>query len=147
MTDKKDEDKDPLGRALGITPYEAQYDVFNQMLTDVTDDSAVKDFEIARSNFHSIINDGKDAIMKLALIAESSQHPRAYEVLAKLMETILNANERLLDMQIKVRDIHKADQPVNQQQKGSSVTNNLFVGSTAELQKILKEMRENKECK
>jgi hypothetical protein len=78
---------------------------------------------------------------KLAQIADSSQHPRAFEVLAKLMDTMLNANEKLLDLQTKIREIDSADSPINE--KAKTVNNNLFVGSTAELQKVLQDMKKN----
>ena len=54
------------------------------------------------------------------------------------MDTMLNANERLLDLQEKIREIKHADSPINE--KAKSVTNNLFVGSTAELQKMIKDI-------
>jgi len=57
------------------------------------------------------------------------------------MDTLINANEKLLDMQEKIRDITHADSPMNEQAK--NVTNNLFVGSTAELQKVLKDMKKD----
>jgi hypothetical protein len=80
-------------------------------------------------------------MVKLAQIADSSQHPRAFEVLAKLMDTMLNANEKLLALQTKIREIDAADTPVNE--KAKTINNNLFVGSTAELQKVLKDMKNN----
>ena len=80
-------------------------------------------------------------MFKLAEIASSSQHPRAFEVYAKLMDTMIQANEKLLDMQEKIREIRHVDSPINE--KAKSVTNNLFVGSTAELQKVLKDMKNN----
>ena len=73
------------------------------------------------------------------MVADSSQHPRAYEVLAKLMDTIIDANKDLLDLQTKIRDINTADTPLNE--KAKTINNNLFVGSTAELQKVLKELK------
>jgi hypothetical protein len=57
------------------------------------------------------------------------------------MDTMLNANEKLLDLQTKIREIDSADSPVNE--KAKTINNNLFVGSTAELQKVLKEMKNN----
>lgn len=136
MSDENDDD--PIGKALGLEPIEQTIGVLDKMLIDSHDDSASKDFETARANFHEMIEDGKEAMFKLAEIASSSQHPRAFEVYAKLMDTMLNANERLLDLQEKIREIKHADSPLND--KAKSVTNNLFVGSTAELQKMIKDM-------
>ena len=136
MTNEKDDD--PIGKTLGLEPIETKIDFIDKLLIDGLDDSATKDFELARSNMHEMINEGKEAMIKLAEIASSSQHPRAFEVYAKLMDTMMNANERLLDLQEKIREIKHADSPIND--KAKSVTNNLFVGSTAELQKMIKDM-------
>jgi hypothetical protein len=76
---------------------------------------------------------------KLSQIADASQHPRAFEVLAKLMETMLQANKDLLDIQKTIREIDAKDTPINDEAK--SVTNNLFVGSTSELQKVIENMK------
>jgi hypothetical protein len=111
----------------------------NGIIETALDDSAKKDFEQARANIHDLIENGKDAMDKLALIADSSQHPRAYEVLSKLMETMLQANRDLMDLQSKVREIKAIDQPIN---GARTINNNLFVGSTAELQKMIKNIRE-----
>ena len=137
----QDDDEDPIGKTLGLEPLENKIDVIDKMLIESHDDSASKDFETARANLHEMINDGKEAMFKLAEIASSSQHPRAFEVYAKLMDTMIQANEKLLDMQEKIREIRHSDSPMNEQAK--SVTNNLFVGSTAELQKVLKDMKNN----
>jgi predicted transcriptional regulator len=103
------------------------------------DDSATADFDMARSNIREVITNGSEAIFKLTEIAEQSQHPRAYEVLAKLMDSVVNANKELLELQTKIRTIQASDSPINE--RAQSVTNNLFVGSTAELQKVISDMR------
>lgn len=135
---ENEKDDDPIGKALGLEPIESKIDFIDSLLVNGLDDSATKDFEYARTNIHEMINEGKEAMFKLAEIAASSQHPRAFEVYAKLMDTMMNANERLLDLQEKIREIKHADSPINE--KAKSVTNNLFVGSTAELQKMIKDM-------
>jgi hypothetical protein len=132
---------DPIGKALGLTPVEKEVDVVSKMIADAHNDSAKQDFEVARANIHNMIENGQEAMIKLAQIADSSQHPRAFEVLAKLMDTMLVANEKLLDLQTKIRDISTSDSPINE--KAKTINNNLFVGSTAELQKVLKDMKKN----
>lgn len=139
MSDENNDD--PIGKALGLTPIEKTTDTINVMLADAHNDSARNDFEMARANIHEMLQNGSEAMHKLALIAESSQHPRAFEVLAKLMDTMLNANQKLLDLQSQIREINTSDSPINE--KAKSITNNLFVGSTAELQKVLKDMKKN----
>ena len=78
-------------------------------------------------------------MFKLGEIANSSQHPRAFEVLAKLMETMLQANKDLMELQSKIREINSADAPMSEHAK--TINNNLFVGSTSELQKMIENMK------
>lgn len=130
---------DPIGKALNLTPMHD--DPVKDIIAKAHSDSANDDFNIARINTHTVIENGLHAIEKLSQIADSSQHPRAFEVLAKLMDTVLTANKDLLELQQKHRDLKEGDQPNNDQAK--QVTNNLFVGSTAELQKVLQDMRKN----
>jgi hypothetical protein len=128
---------DPLGRALNLTPMN---DTVKAIVQKAHDDSAKNDFEMARSNIHEVISNGTFAIEKLAQIADSSQHPRAFEVLAKLMDTMLQANKDLLDLQKTIREIDAKDTPISDQAK---TVNNLFVGSTADLQKAIESMKNN----
>jgi hypothetical protein len=74
-------------------------------------------------------------------VARQSQHPRAYEVLSTLMNTMVGASKDLLELQAKKKKLLEEDPAANNQQ----VTNNLFVGSTAELQKMLDQRRNNSE--
>lgn len=138
---EENNDEDPIGKALGLGPIEKTTEAVSQLIAHAHNDSAKQDFEIARANIHNMIDNGTEAIAKLAQIADSSQHPRAFEVLAKLMDTLLVANEKLLDLQTKIREIDAADTPSNEQAK--TINNNLFVGSTAELQKVLQDMKKN----
>lgn len=114
-------------------------DQVKQIIAKGSDDSALADFNIARTNIHEIIQNGTFAIEKLSQIADQSQHPRAFEVLGGLYKVMLDANKDLMDLQKKVREIQAADEPHNQDAK--NITNNLFVGSTAELQKVLENMK------
>ena len=100
-----------------------------KMNTQISDD-----FEYARENMMEVINKGQEALFDLMDVAKQSQHPRAYEVLATMMSTMVGASKDLLDLQAKKKKIMEDDPTATAQQ----VTNNLFVGSTAELQKYLK---------
>ena len=135
-----DEEKDdPIANSLNLQPYTETLNSLETLKAKALDDSARNDFETARANIYEVIESGKEALFNLSMIAESSQQARAYEVLAKLMETIIDANKDLLDLQTKIRDINTADTPLNE--KAKTINNNLFVGSTAELQKVLKELK------
>jgi predicted transcriptional regulator len=135
MTDKNDDD--PMGKALGLPALKFEKTIDN-LIAQAHDDSAKNDFEAARANLYEVIQTGKEAMDKLTEIAGQSQHPRAFEVLAKLMDTIVTTNKELLQLQTKIREIDAADAPTNE--KAKNITNNLFVGSTAELQKMIKDM-------
>jgi hypothetical protein len=134
-----DEDKDPISKALNVSPFENTLNAVEIIKAKAHDDSAKNDFEMARSNIYEVITTGQEALLKLSEIASSSQHPRAFEVLAKLMDSITSASKDLLVLQTKIREIDSADSPINE--KAQTINNNLFVGSTAELQKVLKDLK------
>lgn len=139
MTDDN-ANNDPIGKALNITPMIASTTkMVDNLLANAHDDSARKDFESARANVIDMIETGQEALVKLSQIASSSQHPRAFEVMAKLMETLITANKELLELQTKIREIDAADTPIND--KAQTINNNLFVGSTAELQKMIENLK------
>lgn len=99
------------------------------------------DFEFARENLMDVINKGQEALFDLMDVARQSQHPRAYEVLSTMMNTMVGASKDLLDLQAKKKKLLEDDPAATPQQ----VTNNLFVGSTAELQKYLKQQKSDGE--
>ena len=138
------DDDNPINRALNLGPV-ARNDYSKAVSTIVNtarNDSAKEDFTFARANIREVVENGNDAIAKLASIADQSQNPRAFEVLAKLMDSMVAANKQLLDLQKEIRTIDKADMPQDEEAK-KSVTNNLFVGSTAELQKMIEDMKKS----
>ena len=93
-----------------------------------------KDYEYTRGNLYSIIEKGQEAINGILELAQESEMPRAYEVAGQLIKSVSDATDKLMDLQKKLKDVEEETQ-----QKGPSTVNNaLFVGSTAELQKILK---------
>lgn len=129
---------DPIGKALNLTPIQ-KTTTLNTIISEAHDNSAKNDFEAARANLYEVIQNGQEAMLKLGQIADSSQNPRAFEVLGKLMDTLIQANKDLLELQSKIREISVADTPTNEQAR--QITNNLFVGSTAELQKVIENIK------
>jgi hypothetical protein len=105
------------------------------------DPSIQNDFDYARENLMDVIEKGQEALFDLMDVARQSQHPRAYEVLSTMMNTLVGANKDLLDLQAKKKKLLEVEPEANNQQ----VTNNLFVGSTAELQKMIDQRRNNNE--
>lgn len=133
---------DPIANALGITPITPaeNTNVIKRLEQQANDDTAKEDFTIARSNIHNIIDTGSEALDRLMQIADQSQQARAYEVVAILMKNLLDANKDLLAIQKTIREISDIEKPTN----NTTVNhNNLFVGSTAELQKVIQDMRKN----
>lgn len=106
-------------------------------------DDIKKDYEYTRGNLYSIIEKGQMAINGILEIAEESDQPRAYEVAGQLIKNVADVAEKLIDLQKKIKDIDE------ETVKGpTNVTNALFVGSTAELSKLLKSQRkENKDSR
>jgi hypothetical protein len=136
MTD----DESPIDKAFDLAPMGNQSTAVSTLIAKAHDDSAREDFTFARANVREVVENANDAIAKLAVIADQSQNPRAFEVLAKLMDTAVGASKHLLELQKEIRAIDKADVPHDEAAK--SVTNNLYVGSTAELSKMLQSMRD-----
>ncbi len=137
-----DDDSNPIDRALGLNPIQ-QTTAVSTILAKVHDDSAKEDFTFARANIREVVENANDAIAKLAVIADQSQNPRAFEVLAKLMDTTVAASKHLMEIQKDIRQIDKPDVP-NSDEGKSQVTNNLFVGSTAELAAAISAINKNK---
>jgi len=105
----------------------------NENKSSIKDD-IVKDYEYTRGNLYSIIEKGQEAINGILELAQESDMPRAYEVAGQLIKNVADATDKLMDLQKKLKDIDD-----NKQSKGpTNVTNALFVGSTAELSKLLK---------
>ena len=133
--------KNNLDDAFNITPTEVEVDqtevkepVGIQKPDRLTKDDIDKDYEYTRGNLYSIIEKGQEAINGILELAQDSEMPRAYEVAGQLIKSVSDATDKLMDLQKKVKDVNE-DSP----SKGPSTVNNaLFVGSTAELAKLLK---------
>ena len=100
----------------------------------LTKDDIQKDYEYTRGNLYSIIEKGQEAINGILELAQESEMPRAYEVAGQLIKSVSDATDKLMDLHKKLKDVNE-----EQQQKGPNTVNNaLFVGSTADLTKLLK---------
>jgi|TARA_E500000178_G_C16740735_1_gene625821 hypothetical protein len=131
MTDKVDK---IIDKTLGVVD-----DIKNESKKSVTIQRSKKiddidsDYEYQRENFYSLIERGQDAVEGILELAQESEHPRAYEVAGNLIKQVSEVTEKLVDLQTKMKKLKEVPNsgPKN-------VTNALFVGSTAELQKMLK---------
>ena len=102
-------------------------------------DDVKKDYDYTRGNLYSLIEKGQEAINGILELAQESEMPRAYEVAGQLIKNVADATDKLMDLQKKLKDIE--EEKVG---KGPTTVNNaLFVGSTAELAKLLKQQTEN----
>ena len=95
----------------------------------------VKDYEYTRGNLYSLIEKGQEAINGILELAQEGQQPRSYEVVGQLIKSVGDVSDKLLDLQQKMRDLNKEEKSSSP----TTVNNALFVGSTAELQKLLKD--------
>ena len=130
-----------------FTELEKTFDVASEVVTDVRkvgiqkppkdrDKTDIRnDYEYTRGNLYSIIEKGQEAINGILELAQESDMPRAYEVAGQLVKSVSDATDKLIDLQKKLKDVEEESV-----QKGpSTVNNSLFVGSTADLAKMLKE--------
>jgi len=100
-----------------------------------------KDYEYTRGNLYSLIEKGQEAINGILELAQESEMPRAYEVAGQLIKNVADATDKLMELQKKLKDVEEETQA-----KGpTNVTNALFVGSTAELSKLLKNQNLDKD--
>ena len=133
---------DKLNEVLGIAEVDKTYEnevLPKKMNTEVMvpeDKDPDIDFETGRKNLYNLLDKGNEAIDGILNLAKEGEHPRAYEVAGQLIKTVSEVSQNLLDLQEKLKKIK--DVP----DKGpKNVTNALFVGSTTELQKMLKEKK------
>ena len=91
------------------------------------------DYKYSREVFYGLVERGQDAIEGILDIARESEHPRVYEVAGQLIKTVGETTEKLIDLQAKVKELDKDDTMPDK------VQNNLFVGSSTELQRLLKD--------
>jgi len=113
----------------------AQEVVTNQVTVVTENETVEDDYEYARKNLRTLIDNGKDVMENLTFLAKEGESPRAYEVIGQMIKTLADTNKDLLNLAKQKKDLQqKKDEET---QSPTHVTNALFVGSTAELQKLL----------
>lgn len=119
------------------TPEATVVDKIEKVIVEI--DDIKKDYQYSRGNLYSIIEKGQEAINGILELAQETEMPRAYEVAGQLIKNVADATEKLMDLQKKLKDIED-----DTSSKGPTTVNNaLFVGSTAELAKLLKQQNQN----
>ena len=134
MTKKFDKLDDTFNVAAEVVTESLPTKVERQKPDRLTKDDIEKDYEYTRGNLYSIIEKGQEAINGILELAQESEMPRAYEVAGHLIKSVSDATDKLMDLQKKLKDVEE-----EKVAKGpSNVTNALFVGSTADLAKLIK---------
>ncbi len=126
-----------INNALGITHDLAQELVSPKPIVRRPPDDldhADVDYKYSRENFYNLVERGQDAIDGILEVAKEGEHPRAYEVVGQLIKNVSEVTEKLVDLQEKMKKLKEV--PDNAPQ---NVTNALFIGSTKELQNLLKD--------
>ena len=117
-----------------IAPVESE--VTDAKSITVKADDPEKDYEYTRGQLYDLIEKGQEAVQGALEVAQESGHPRAYEVAVNAMKQVSDMTDKLIDLQKKMKDL---DAPVKG--KGPTTVNNtMFIGSTADLQKMIKDM-------
>lgn len=138
--------KDDISNSLGLEPLQNLNEGEGELIVPKkgelaeiksVDDKVDRDYDYARTNFYNIIETGTEALEQMLDVAKASEHPRAYEVVSTIMKTLVDANKDLVSMSTKKQESEEVKNPT----KNGVQNNNLFVGSTAELQQLLKDMR------
>tara|TARA_B100000287_G_scaffold59070_1_gene51826 strand:+ start:2611 stop:3030 length:420 start_codon:yes stop_codon:yes gene_type:complete len=127
---------DGLNEVFGNEPSELQKHVEKKKeITKLTDNPEIQqDYEVSRAQLHNLVMKGQEAVDGILDVARASDHPRAYEVAGQLIKSVGDVADKLIDLQGKMKELDKEDK------KGpTNVTNAMFVGSTSELQKLLKQ--------
>ena len=131
---------DGLDKVFGNEPTELEQHVekTKSLRTDTPD--IQQDYETSRAQLHSLVMKGQEAVDGILDVARASDHPRAYEVAATTIKAVGDVTDKLIDLQTKMKELDKEDK------KGpTNVTNAMFVGSTSDLQKMLKNINKTEE--
>jgi hypothetical protein len=135
MNNKIDEEFGILPKALQQVqiPWEEDEQTTVTKPIEVTGDDINDDYKYQRDNFYNLVEKGSSAIEGILELAKEGEHPRAYEVAGNLIKQVAEVTEKLGDLQEKMRRLKEVPNTAPK-----SVTNALFVGSTAELQEMIK---------
>ena len=128
---------DPVEKELGLNKIDIPTPVISRPSEKKEDVDA--DYDYQRENFYNLIEKGQDAIQGILNVAKESDHPRGYEVAGNLIKQVAEVTEKLGELQEKMKRLKEV--PSN---APKNVTNALYVGSTAELQKMLRDKKDGK---
>jgi len=113
------------------------------MITQANSEISVdanKDYEYTRGQLYTLISQGQEAVQGALEVAQESGHPRAYEVAVNAMKQVADMSDKLIDLQHKMKNLNKEDK----KSTPTTVNNTMFIGTTADLQKMIKDAAKNK---
>tara|TARA_B100001250_G_scaffold350481_1_gene322208 strand:- start:18 stop:443 length:426 start_codon:yes stop_codon:yes gene_type:complete len=117
-------------------PSELKKHVEKSKALKIETDDITQDYEVSRAQLHNLVMKGQEAVDGILDVARASDHPRAYEVAGQLIKSVGDVADKLIDLQGKMKELGKEDK------KGPATVNNtMFIGSTADLQKMLKQQK------
>ena len=122
-----------------ISPIEETTEMITQANSEINVD-ATKDYEYSRGQLYNLISKGQEAVQGALEVAQESGHPRAYEVAVNAMKQVADMNDKLIDLQQKMKNLNKEDK----KSMPTTVNNTMFIGTTADLQKMIKDAAKNK---
>lgn len=130
---------DTLSKTFGIKPMETEVisaDV--EIETKTIGTSRIDaDYDVSRDNLHSLLQQGKEALEHALAVAKQSEHPRAFEVVGQLIKQLADVNQQLMDVHQQKK---KLEEPSKASKTETTNNNAIFVGSTAELSKMISDM-------
>jgi hypothetical protein len=109
-------------------------------MSDDENKNVKTDYDYSRQTYYDLIEKGRESLEMMIEVARESEHPRAYEVLSGMIKNISDVNDKLMDLNKKEKEINSKVE--HKQQLGNTTNNNLFLSSTADLQKLLKQDEE-----
>lgn len=124
---------------IDVTPIEKKTEMIKEVSDEVTVD-ANKDYEYTRGQLYNLIDKAQEAINDVLDLARESNHPRAYEVAGNFIKQTADMTDKLIDLQKKMKDLGKEDK----KSAPTTVNNTMFIGTTADLQKMIKDAAKNK---
>ena len=129
-----------LDKEFGSEPSELQKHVekVKPSLKKSEQEDVISDYETSRANLHNLVMKGQEAVDGIMDVARASDHPRAYEVAALMIKNVGDVTDKLIDLQRKMKDLDAEDKRVT-----NNTTNAMFVGSTSDLQKMLKNINKS----
>ena len=130
---------DGLNDVFGTEPAEIQKHVNEKPQLKKSETEDVKqDYETTRAQLHNLVMKGQEAVDGILDVARASDHPRAYEVAATTIKSVADTADKLIDLQKKMKELDADEKKLGP----STVNNTMFIGSTADLQKMLKRQKE-----